>query len=183
VVAQCESGFVPTHQEVNVAKIFPDQLGIKPDEHWLRFTAEGPAEGEGAAGKDVVVVSGYRYYTDGLLTGNPDSDSAPEYYECQIFVGPKWRGVNAVSPVVTVGGYSHFSSDTADVTGYRVEWCKWDFELGQSPAAGSQIRLKTYLHARGGADFSIRCLAYHLSARGILIPGQDQDFADHRQLP
>jgi hypothetical protein len=30
-----------------------------------------------------------------------------------------WRGVFTVSPVVTVSGYSHFSFDTADVTGFE----------------------------------------------------------------
>ena len=144
-------------------------------EHWLRFEAKGPAEGEIRAGKDVVVVSGYAYYSDSMVLGNPISDSTPENHECRLMVGPKWKLVNGVSPIVTVSGWTHFDSDDANATGYRVDDCKWDF-----PGGGfKQIRLKVFIDARGGPLFSIRGLAYHLVARGILEL-QEQDFADHK---
>lgn len=161
--------------------IFPDQPP-KPNEHWLRFTAEGPAE-EGEA-SDVVVVSGYKYYTDSLIIGSAASDSVAESHECHIRVGPKWRKVSGVSPIATVSSFSFYNSDTANDSGYGVDVCKWLFEIGPTPnpAAGHQILLKVFLHARGGPEFSIRGIAYHLVARGVLVPGQQQDFEDHRQL-
>jgi hypothetical protein len=70
--------------------IFPDQPPM-PQEHWLRFTAAGPAEGEGSAGEDVVVVSGYKSYSDSLITGSDKSDSTALSHEALIHVGP--RGV------------------------------------------------------------------------------------------
>jgi hypothetical protein len=154
--------------------LFPQPTSQK-QEHWLRFKAEGPAEGEIRAGNDVVVVSGYAYYSEAQLLGNATSDSIPENHECHLKVGPKWELVNGVSPIVSVSGWTHFDSDDADATGYRVDDCKWDFPGGP----GSQIRLRVFIDARGGLLFSIRGLAYHLVARGQLML-QEQDFADHK---
>ena len=165
--------------------IFPDQLPM-PQEHWLRFTAAGPAEGEGAAGQDVVVVSGYKTYSDSLITGSEKSDSTALSHEALIHVGPRWRTVNGVSPIATVSAFSHYNSDTADDSGYGADACKWlfKFEPTQDPTQGARILLRVFVHARGGPDFSIRGIAYHLVARGVLVPDQtqEQEFADHRQL-
>lgn len=164
-------------------QIITDQLP-EPQEHWLRFTAEPPAPpvGEGVGGKDVVVVSGYKYYTDTVLTGSTESDSKANHYECHIYVGPKWRDLDGVSPVVTVSGFSHYNSDDAEDTGYGVDLCKWSWEMPQDPSEGRRIMLIVFLHVRGGTDLSIRGFAYHLVARGSLMLGQTQDFEDHKQL-
>ena len=161
--------------------IFPEQPP-KPQEHWLRLT-EGPAEGEPVV-EEVVVVSGYKSYTDSLITGSEKSDATAESHECQIRVGPKWRTVKGVSPIATVSAFSHYNSNDADDAGYGVDLCKWFFEIEPTPdpSLGAQILLKVFLHARGGPDFSIRGIAYHLVARGVLAQGQDQAFEDHRQL-
>jgi hypothetical protein len=165
--------------------IFPDQPP-PPQEHWLRFTAPGPAEGEGAAGEDVVVVSGYKSYSDSLITGSEKSDSTALSHEAHIHVGPRWRTVNGVSPIATVSTFSHYNSDTANDSGYGADACKWlfEFEPTQNPADGARILLKVFVHARGGPDFSIRGLAYHLVVRGVLAKGQNQEteFAEHKQL-
>jgi hypothetical protein len=119
-----------------------------------------------AVGPDVVVVSGYSYYTDGKITGSSSSDSTPVNYEVHLDVGPQWRNIVDVSPSVTVSRFSHFSSDTADVTGYGVESCTWEEPTGQPPM---RIHLIAQLHIRGGPDASIRGLAYHFTARGNLM--------------
>ncbi len=148
--------------------IFP-QPEKQTAEHWVRFKAPGPAEGTNPAGDDVAVVSGYASYQNLLVTGSDESDETAVDHECHLFVGPRWRTVNGVSPTVTISGNSHFSSDGADATGWRVEDCKWDFPL-PPPADGAKIKLTVFLHARGGTNFSVTGLAYHLTARGVLAP-------------
>jgi hypothetical protein len=173
---QAGSGYCDgSSQEVDM--LIPHQPP-EPQEHWLRFKSEA----FDPLGTDVVVVSGYKYYTDGHVTGSPMKDSKAESHECRVFVGPRWREVGSVSPLATISAYSHYNSDETDDSGYGVDLCKWDFELTKQPQNGAQIMLKVFLHARGGLDLSIRGVSYQVVARGSLVPGQESDFENHRQL-
>ena len=160
------------------------KLGSTPQEHWLRFSAKAPPPVPGVPGAemDIVVVSGYKPYPDSLIKGSGKSDSTGASYECHILVGPEWTDLRTVSPIATVSEFSHFNADDAEDTGWGVDACKWALDEVPPTTFGAQIRLKVFLHARGGPDFSVRGIAYHLVAKGRVKEDQEQDFEDHRQL-
>jgi hypothetical protein len=143
------------------------------DEEWLKFRADSPT----GQGSDVVVVSGYAGYDyasqdTGRMQGGENSDFEMLNYDVRLFVGPRWRQVNDVSPIAFIAGYSHASSDEADATGMRLSTCTWAWIEGpENPT--QQIQLQMLVEVMGGPDAEVRAIGYHFTARGWLLPNQD----------
>ena len=82
-------------------------------------------------------------------------------------VGPPWRSVRDVSPIVTVAGFSFKDNDSADASGTEIRSCTWDtVGLTGDQSNLERIRLKVDVRMCGGADYSVIKLAYHLVAVG-----------------
>lgn len=135
-------------------------------EEWLQFRGEAPAD----EGRDVVVVSGYANYSEANIIGSSDSDLLFIPYEMMLWVGPRWRELNDVSPTAFISGFRHYSSDEADMTGMEINECRWEFP---DPNPTQQIRLIVKAYMFGGTDAYLTGLGYHLTARGWLMPNQD----------
>ena len=105
--------------------------------------------------------------------GSDEGDHVDVPYTVQMEVGPLWLAVRDVSPIVTMAGFAHWSSDTADTTGYEIGPCAWD-TVGLPPPNDNheRIRLLVRVVLRGGSDMRIHRLAYHLIAFGRLVPGE-----------
>jgi hypothetical protein len=136
-------------------------------EQWLHVDLAGTQGGQGGA--DLVVVSGYAFYDDEQLIGDPDGDNYGVAYVCQLLVGPVWLRIKDVSPIATLAGYYHESPDSVDKIGYDINSCTWDLP----EPAPKKIRLSVALSVWGGEDHTLERIAYHLVARGKLAPGQD----------
>ena len=131
-------------------------------------------------GADCIALSGYASFSEipvntlggpspSKLEGDAGDDSVWVGYEVHMVVGPKWRGVRDVSPIVTVAGFSFDDSDEADDSGYQVDTCTWDtVGLSENQTEFERIRLKVNIRMRGGDGFSVTKLAYHLVAVGLL---------------
>jgi hypothetical protein len=133
-----------------------DTPTVQAKEEWLKFRAQ-PISGQG---QDVAVVSGSAGYYQDQLIGDPDSDITKVYYEVRLWVGPAWRKLNDVSPMAYVAGFAHLDSDTADMTGWEIENCQWEFP---DPNPTKQIRLIIHLNQRGGNLASLTRIGYHLT--------------------
>jgi hypothetical protein len=131
-------------------------------------------------GGDCIALSGYaNFFSGNTEEGGPSSTSLKGYshtdtvwnsHEVHMVVGPMWVNVRDVSPIVVVAGYTFHDSDEADDSGYQVDNCTWD-TVGQSGGPtdferNTRIRLKVNIKMRGGSDFSVTKLAYHLIAVG-----------------
>jgi hypothetical protein len=127
----------------------------------------------GTTNADLVVVSGYATGFEGQLTGSEEDDYTDVLYQIEMLVGPTWRKLTDVSPVVTPAGFKHLSSDTADNTGYGVTSCSWD--RAEDPDGNMEkIRLTVEMFVRGGPDATVETLAYHLTAVGNLGPNTEE---------
>ena len=137
-------------------------------EQSLRVNLSGTAAGEG--GPDLVVVSGYAFYDGGTLIGSEDNDMLAVGYVCEILVGPTWLRLADVSPIVSLAGYESQEADEADQMWVKIHSCTWEFPEPPDPR---RIRLIVGLSVGGGENASISSLSYHLTARGMLAPGQN----------
>ena len=130
-------------------------------------------------GADCIALSGYASFsqfavnrlggpTPSKLKGDPENDSIWVAHEAHMVVGPKWRAVRDVSPVVALAGYSFQDSDEADDSGCQIDTCTWD-TVGEviNQVDFLRIRLKVNLRMCGGEGFSVTKLSYHLVAVGI----------------
>ncbi|WP_131590582.1 hypothetical protein [Mycolicibacterium setense] len=96
-----------------------------------------------------------------------DDDKTWRAYEVHMEVGPTWRSVRDVSPIVAVAGFSFRDNDSADASGTEIRSCTWDtVGLTGDQSNMERIRLKVDVRMCGGADYSIIKLAYHLVAVG-----------------
>ncbi|MCV7067004.1 hypothetical protein [Mycolicibacterium houstonense] len=96
-----------------------------------------------------------------------DDDKTWRAHEVHMEVGPPWRSVRDVSPIVTVAGFSFQDNDSADASGTEIRSCTWDtVGLTGDQSNFERIRLKVDVRMCGGKDYSIIKLAYHLVAVG-----------------
>ncbi|MGV0740919.1 hypothetical protein [Mycolicibacterium sp. XJ870] len=96
-----------------------------------------------------------------------DDDKKWSPYEVHMVVGPTWRSVRDVSPIVGVAGFSFKDSDAADASGTEILRCTWDtVGLTGDQSEMERIRLKVNLRLCGGNDYAIIKLGYHLVAVG-----------------
>ncbi|MGV0815874.1 hypothetical protein ABQF34_28320 [Mycolicibacterium boenickei] len=96
-----------------------------------------------------------------------DDDKTWRAHEVHMEVGPTWRSVRDVSPIVTVAGFSFRDSDAANASGTEIRSCTWDtVGLTGDQSHLERIRLKVDVRMCGGAQYSITKLAYHFVAVG-----------------
>ena len=96
-----------------------------------------------------------------------DDDKTWRTHDVHMEVGPPWRSVRDVSPIVTVAGFSFKDNDSADASGTEIRSCTWDtVGLTGDQSNLERIRLKVDVRMCGGADYSVIKLAYHLVAVG-----------------
>lgn len=103
-------------------------------------------------------------------TGGEDEDVFREYV-VEIVVGPWWKAVRQVTPVVTVSFWSHRESDEDDNSGWAVDNVTWDTRGGtgaQQDQERIQIRCKVSVQ---GEHARVVTLGYHVHGRGILGDG------------
>jgi hypothetical protein len=128
------------------------------------------------------VVSGYANFYDknfqnsnGAPLGPPpltgdeldDNDEKWVSHVVHMVVGPKWRDVRDVSPIVGLAGFSFMDNDSADASGTEIQGCAWDtVGLPEEETNFEQIRLKVNLRLCGGDRYSVIKLGYHLVAVG-----------------
>lgn len=115
---------------------------------------------------DMVVVSGYARKFSERLIGGEDSDEDDIKYEVEMTVGPVWRAIFDVSPVVTRSGFYHSDPDEDDADGYEITKCEWSLVETDE---GKKIRLRTNLRVRGSDSHEITSLAFQLTAIGDLM--------------
>jgi hypothetical protein len=85
-------------------------------------------------------------------------------------VGPLWRDIKDCAPMLVGAGYIFLDSDTADHSGFHVSHTAWSAVDVQG---GKRIQIEGHLAIRGGTRFSLQQIAFHATAKGYLIPGQD----------
>jgi hypothetical protein len=154
-----------------VSTILVDNPTMQTKEEWLKFRFDGPGDN----GKDVAVVSGYASYHQDQIRGSDESDYADVPYEVTLWVGPKWRELNDVSPTAHLAGFAAYEADEAQMTGMEIHECRWEFP---DPNPTQQIRLIIKLVMMGGEHAYLTVLGYHLTARGWLMPNQDFEEID-----
>jgi hypothetical protein len=121
-----------------------------------------------------MVVSGYASFEPGVtpqsaIQGDPDDDIAMVDHTIHMVVGPQWKNVRDVSPIVARAGFGHTESDEADATGYVIDSCTWQTVASPAPNTHlERIRLVVKLRLRGGGASWLTRLAYHLTATGTL---------------
>jgi hypothetical protein len=132
--------------------------------------------------QDCFAVSGYAKFHDGFqksgkphcpwthaLVGDSNDDEKWVRYRAYLIVGPKWKSLKSVSPIVTVAGYTFSDSDEADASGAHIDGCSWDtVGLPEPETDLERIRLKVELRVAGGSSYVVSKLAYHLIAIGSL---------------
>ncbi|BBX88508.1 hypothetical protein H5U98_26105 [Mycolicibacterium boenickei] len=96
-----------------------------------------------------------------------DDDKTWRAFEVHMEVGPNWRSVRDVSPIVTVAGFTFRDNDAANASGTEIRSCTWDtVGLTGDQSEFERIRLKVDVRMCGGQQYSIIKLAYHLVAVG-----------------
>ena len=101
-----------------------------------------------------------------LILGHLDSDTVWVEYQAQITVGPEWRAITDVTPIVNIAGFSFADSDTADDSGAHIDSCTWEKVGVESRRPSFRIRLLVNLRVRGGYGFFVTKLSYHFIAIG-----------------
>ena len=132
-----------------------------------------------AGGDHCAVVSGYAtFYQDtapgdghpiGCTITGGGSNSDPRWFatKVEMIVGPLWRSVTDVSPVVNIAGISFRDSDTTDDTGYQITDCVWDtVSTTEGLIHSKRIRLRVTITMCGGEQSAVTKLSYHLTAIG-----------------
>jgi hypothetical protein len=151
-------------------------------ERWMRMP--GIATGVPTASPaDLFVFSGYADFTGGSDdsgdikgplegTGFSDTNNQATWVEYdieEVVVGPHWRSIEGVCPMVVIGGHSQVSPDEADAMGFRVQGIS-KIDTKSYVGGGKRIRLSVSLAVRGGLDGKVLTLAYQVSAWGRLLP-------------
>ncbi|MGB8708213.1 MAG: hypothetical protein WCD39_00395 [Methyloceanibacter sp.] len=103
----------------------------------------------------------------GGLADTEEQELWVEYDIEQMVVGPHWRAIDGVCPVVVIGGHSQVSPDVADAMGFRVQGITKVDSVSLAPGA-NRIRLSVNVAVRGGLDGKILTLAYQVTAFGML---------------
>ena len=136
-------------------------------EEWLQFRGEAPAD----EGRDVVVVSGYANYSEANIIGSSDSDLLFIPYEMMLWVGPRWRELNDVSPTAFISGFRHYSSDEADMTGMEINECRWEFPDPNPTQDHGSMYGRSFEDPDGHIwEVMWMDLAAHLAAAGEPVP-------------
>lgn len=139
-------------------------------ERWAQFKQQGSGV--------LFFFSGYARFNwhdspepQSYIHGEGDNDSKEqedwvEYLVTDMIIGPHWRGVKQVCPIVVVGGHSQFSPDEADAMGFEVI----NIEQINMVQIGStrRIELQVKVRVRGGRFGDVLSLAYQVTAYGVL---------------
>lgn len=131
--------------------------GAFEKEHRHRFSAQSPSG-------DHVVASG-TMNLGGVVIGT--SDEHFEDYEIRAVVGPWWKDVQNVVPLVTASGFNQDDWDEVDEAGWTIRELTWDTVGGnQAPHLDEErIRLKFHLAVKGEGS-SVTYVSYYFTARG-----------------
>lgn len=94
----------------------------------------------------------------------------------ELVVGPEWRNVFQVSPIVSPAGVQSWDSDEVDHSLWVVRSCAWDTK---QTLAGERIRLEFEIEVQGAGNGFVN-FAYQLVATGDLwdMPSIDDLSAD-----
>lgn len=108
---------------------------------------------------DVVVVSGYAQ-----IAAPGDDDQVYKDYEVRLTVGPWFKNVYDVSPLVTPAGFTHHGSDEDDNSGQKIYSYRWDTVGGTGDYIDEErIRIKVRVDVLGEGRF-VNLLGYQLTA-------------------
>jgi hypothetical protein len=89
-------------------------------------------------------------------------------YDVEIVVGPWWRAVRQVTPMVTVSFWSHKNSDEDDNSGWAVDKVTWD-TVGGTGAHLEQERIQIRCRVSvKGEHAQVVTLGYYVHGRGLL---------------
>jgi hypothetical protein len=145
-------------------------------ERWMRMprlATVGPA-GPVRLG-DLFAFSGYADFTASSgpqIEGEGDSNTDPQEnwveYDAELVVGPLWRLLQGVSPIVVIGGHSQVSPDVAQAMGFKVQGITKVSLIQTQGQSFSRIQLNVSVVVRGGVDGKILSLAYQGTAWGDL---------------
>ena len=135
----------------------PNSSQYEP-EYRYQFEAKSPS------GPHVVVQGSVDTEPENLQGFSLDEYSAT--YEVRLLVGPYWRDVQAVVPVVTIDGFWNSNADEDDEQRWEIHDLTWD-TVGEFGPSNDElrIRLKFTVTVQGEYSKVIR-LGYHLTARG-----------------
>jgi hypothetical protein len=127
-------------------------------------------------GGDLVAFSGYADFTGTgpQIEGTGDVDTDPQEtwleYDAELVVGPHWRLLRGVSPIVVIGGHSQVSPDEAQAMGFKVQAITKISLIQTQGQLFSRIQLNVSVVVRGGVDGKVLSLAYYGTAWGYLFP-------------
>lgn len=99
--------------------------------------------------------------------GGEDEESFREH-DVEVVVGPWWRAVRQVTPMVTVSFWSHRNSDEDDNSGWAVHDVTWDTVGGTGAHLEQEkIQIRCKVSVRG-EHARVVALGYHVLGRGLL---------------
>jgi hypothetical protein len=137
-----------------------------------RLTTTGPT---GPVPGDLFAFSGYADFTasdgpqiEGVGEANTSDQATWVEYDAELVVGPLWRLLRGVSPIVVIGGHSQVSPDDADAMGFKVQGITKVSLIQTQGQSFSRIQLNVSVVVRGGVDGKILSLAYQGTAWGSL---------------
>jgi hypothetical protein len=128
------------------------------EKEWrLKFDAKDPS------GPHVVVSGNVNI----AQLANGTSDEHFEEYLVHLVVGPYWKSVNQVVPLVTVSGFENTNADEDDEEAWWITDLTWDAQSGPpGPNVDEErIRLKFKISVKG-ENSHVLGVAYQLTARG-----------------
>jgi hypothetical protein len=150
--------------------INPTPSSIK--ERWMRMPGLLTTSPTGPVQGDLFVFSGYADFTGSgpqiQGKGAQDTEDQEDWveYDAEFLVGPHWRLLRGVSPIVVIGGHSQVSPDHADAMGFRVQGITKISLVQDQVQSFTRIQLNVGVLVRGGVDGKVLSLAYQGTAWG-----------------
>jgi hypothetical protein len=145
-------------------------------ERWMRMPGLVTTSPTGPVAGDLFAFSGYADFTgagpqiEGVGDVNTDSQETWVEYDAELVVGPHWRTLRGVSPIVVIGGHSQVSPDEAQAMGFKVQGIT---KISLVQAQGdlfTRIQVNVSVVVRGGVDGKVLSLAYQGTAWGTPFP-------------
>ena len=128
-------------------------------------------------GAHYVIMSGYAEITPFPAAAINDISMQGQYeerlWEANVVIGPVWREIMQVSPVVAPGNFFDYDNDDNDSQGWQLDTgCSWEeVEVGGK----KRIRLKFAMKQQGETS-RFMGVVYHVSATGYVTDMESMNF-------